>query len=107
MQPKFSSMGGRLNISLLTALPHSLAEVEAAATDPMKDYVVNQLLKYYTPKQVWEVIGPHLEVAAGRLFGWCNENGIAVIRKAIKVGSRNERHCNRPRALERSVDSLD
>ena len=104
-------MEERLKISLLTALPHSLADVEAAASDPRKDYVTNRLLKYYPPKQVWAVIGPHLEIAAGNLFGWCKENGIAVFRKAtreeLKEAAANERHRHRLRALERSVDSLD
>lgn len=71
-------------ISLLTALPHSLADVEAAAEDPRKDYVVNQLLKYYPPKEIWRLMGPHLEVAAERLFAWCDENCISVVRKATR-----------------------
>lgn len=78
-------MGTPLKISLLTALPHSLADVEAAADDPRKDYVVNQLLKYYPPKEIWRFIGPHLEVAAEKLFSWCNENHIDVVRKATRL----------------------
>jgi hypothetical protein len=73
-----------LKISLLTALPHSLADVEAAADDPRKDYVANQLLKYYGPKEIWRLMGPHLEVAAEKLFAWCVENRIDVIRKVTR-----------------------
>ncbi|MHC2708415.1 hypothetical protein ACVIWV_007708 [Bradyrhizobium diazoefficiens] len=75
-------MGKPLSISLLSALPHSLADVEASACDPRNDYVVNQLLKYHSPKDIWRLVGPHLETAAESLFEWCDKNGIAVVRKA-------------------------
>ncbi|MET4255934.1 hypothetical protein ABIC09_000862 [Bradyrhizobium sp. S3.12.5] len=75
-------MGKKAKISLLTALPHSLADVEASASDPQNDYVVNQLLKYYSPKDVWRLVGPHLGGAAEALFEWCGKNCITVVRKA-------------------------
>ena len=75
-------MGKKLRVSLLTALPHSLAEIEASASDPRSDYVVNQLLRYHSPRDVWRLVGPHLEKAAEDLFEWCEKNCITVVRKA-------------------------
>jgi hypothetical protein len=72
-------------ITLLSALPHSIAEVERAKGNPRRDYVFNQLLRYYPPKEIWRTIGPHLEGAAGRLFAWCEQNGIEAIQKASRA----------------------
>lgn len=82
-------------ITVLSALPHSLAEVEAAASDPRKDYVCNQLLYFHPPRAAWATVRPYLGKRAERLFRWCAEHGITVVRPAGFDALRTAARCSK------------
>ncbi len=70
-------------IALLSALPRSLEELVAGATDRSKDYVRTQVLKNLnTPESAWATLKPHLKDNADALFNWCHDVGVQVTEKA-------------------------
>jgi hypothetical protein len=69
-------------ISLLTALPHSEADLISAQGMVSKDYVNSKLLGMYSPNEAWARIGPVLGDAASDLLAWCRLKEIPVYRRA-------------------------
>jgi hypothetical protein len=72
-----------MNLTLLSALPHSRLEVENALLDPRKDYVRSILRGYATPAdEIWLEIQPVLETEAKRLFRTCQHHNVGVVLRA-------------------------
>jgi hypothetical protein len=72
-----------MNLTLLSALPHSRLEVESALLDPRKDYVRAILRGYATPSDaIWSEMQPILELQANRLFCACQHHDVAVVLSA-------------------------
>jgi hypothetical protein len=69
-------------ISLLSALPHSLSDVLQAKGNLNKDYVNNQLICLKPAPSAWGDVRRALEHEAGQLFTWANAAGIRVKRRA-------------------------
>ena len=72
-----------MNLTLLSALPHSQLEVESSLLDPRKDYV-RSILRGYTTSgdEIWSEIQPVLEIEANRLFRTCHQHDVAVVLRA-------------------------
>lgn len=72
-----------IRISLLTALPHSLHEIEAAQGDPKKDYFRQGLHgTKYSADTIWQQMKSSLGDEAERLFTSCATQGVQVFRNA-------------------------
>jgi len=70
-------------LALLSALPRSLEDLVAGATDRSKDYVRTQVLKNLnTPESAWARLKPHLKDDADALYDWCRDVGVQVTEKA-------------------------
>lgn len=69
-----------MNITLLSALPHSRQDVEDARLNPLKDYVRSILLGYrMAGEAIWSQVEPELGSMASQVFEICRENGVTVI----------------------------
>lgn len=69
-------------ISLLSALPHSLSDVLQAKGNLNKDYINNQLICLKPAPSAWADVRCALEHEAGQLFTWAKASGIRVKRRA-------------------------
>jgi len=76
-------MSGDIKISLLSALPHSLSDVERAQGNLQKDYVRSILGGFWNPaEEVWGPMAPLLGQAARELFEASRILGVEVVKPA-------------------------
>jgi len=71
-----------MRISLLTALPHSPEEIEAARGNRMKDYIRQCLGERHSTATIWQHMKASLGDEAERLFTSCLKQEVQVFRNA-------------------------
>lgn len=72
-----------MNCTLLSALPHSLSDVECALPKPHSDYVRGILQGHGRPAvDVWRSVELALGRGAAELFELCRSHGVRVVRAA-------------------------
>jgi hypothetical protein len=70
-----------MNISLLTAVPHSISDLEKAVNIQSRDYVRNNLRGVRSSvDDIWSVIKPSLGVKAEELFNFCDRQNVKVYK---------------------------